>query len=57
MTTKEQYLNELKERRFQLKMILMIDRHDNKFVEPDDKRYRERRLINQILRLHRRDNN
>ncbi len=56
MMTKQEYMKALRERKTELKRQLMIDRHDNVFVEPYDKRYRERRLINQILKLNRDEN-
>jgi hypothetical protein len=51
--TKTEYIQALKWRKEHLKNRIMVDRHDNKFVEPNDRRYREFQLIKRILRLHR----
>lgn len=48
----QEYLRQLRERKAELKRQLMIERFDNKFVESNDRRYVERRLISRILRLH-----
>lgn len=53
--TKKQYLQALRERRLLLRERIIMDTVENKFVESSDVRYRERRLINQILRMHRKD--
>ncbi len=51
--TKKEYLQALRLRKDGLKVQIMLDRHDSKFVEPTDKRYREFQLLKRILSLHR----
>lgn len=52
MLTQKQYLQALRERRLFLREKIMMDNAENKFVDHDDKRFLERRLINKILRMH-----
>lgn len=55
MITKQQYIQILRERSAMLKDEILIDQSSGVFVETNDPRYRERNLINLILRIHRDD--